>query len=162
MKLDYKQLLETAGVVTVVLSLIFVALEIQQNNKISNATLEYELRRDYAELNELRLEDNQFLEFIVKMEDPRYEMSVLEQERAESLVRRIGNTWNATHKAYSLDLLSDDSYNGLITNEIPRVISKYPALLPIFKEVWDYPQNRYYPSELGEYVHEVIAENDNK
>ena len=57
MKLERKQLIELVGALSIVASLVFVAVEIRQSNRIAVATAENEVRAATRELFLLTIED---------------------------------------------------------------------------------------------------------
>ena len=67
MSLRKSTFLEISGMVAVVLSLLFVGYQIQQANRITIVTTEYELRNNYSSLNELIIGNQELAQLFVNI-----------------------------------------------------------------------------------------------
>ena len=61
-----KDAIEAAGIVAVIASLLFLAFEVRQTNRIAVASIEIGLRNGYSEINRGVYSDNGIAELLVK------------------------------------------------------------------------------------------------
>ena len=84
MNLTTKQSLEILGVLSVVLSLLFVAFEIRQTNQIAMVATEIEIRNNFSELNEAMFSDPDLSVLLEKCADPDYQPLIGEYTQLRS------------------------------------------------------------------------------
>ncbi len=60
---------EAAGIVALLASLIFLAMEISQSNKIAIASIQYDILSDYNEYHRQVLVDPEVAEFVAKLKN---------------------------------------------------------------------------------------------
>ena len=75
---DIKDTVELVGIIAVVLSLLLVAYEVRQSNRIAQATTTYEIGRDVNQFNELGYSDPEFAALLVNLRDPEFKPSKVE------------------------------------------------------------------------------------
>lgn len=122
------------GLISVVASLLVVAYEIRQTNQIAIVTAEIELRNNYSDLNELMATDRDLIDLLVKVEDPKYEMSRSEFIRLRSFGFRFLNIWIASEIAYENDMLPESSFQ-VVLDDIDHTIRDASYMQPVFKEI---------------------------
>ena len=76
MNLDRNGVIEIVGIMTVVLSLLFVAYEIRQSNAIAIGTTSYELSRNWMSSNELIITNPELRSLVVKLTDKDYVLTI--------------------------------------------------------------------------------------
>ena len=140
MKIDSNKLVELVGVLAVVLSVLFLAYEVNQSNKIAIATMEYEIRNNLTTLNELGMTDTAWAELSVNMGNPDYKMTAVERFKAGHFMSRMVNIWQATAEAYDRGLVSETTYNLLVKNDIRWFVFSRPAIHDsLYKFIDAYP-----------------------
>ena len=150
MKDSMKHNMELIGITAVVLSLLFVAFQIRQSNRIAIAATEIEVSNNFASLNELMMEDREFVKLFIRGREEDMEFSDVERTVYASFVRRLTNIWRGIETAYQNGMLPESTY-GLLLDDARAVISDSG---PVAREIWrdtldDYPS-------LGEtelYIH---------
>lgn len=125
--------IEMVGIIAVVLSLLLVAYEVRQSNRIAQATTTYEIGRDVNQFNELGYSDPEFAELLVKLRDPEFKPSAVEAMRVRLLANRFVNLWTIQEKAYRNGLLSDEQF-AMTKADVVTVMVAFPAL----NEIWKY------------------------
>jgi len=100
MKIDKNQIVELIGVLAVILSVLFLAYEVKQSNRIALASMEYEIRNNFTALNELGMTDTAWAELSVNMVNPDYKLTAIDQFKVNSFMSRLTNIWQATTEAY--------------------------------------------------------------
>ena len=139
MNISRLQWIEIVGVISVVLSLLFVAFQIQQANQIAIVSNELDIRENMASVNEIVMTDREFAALLNKTTDPDYVGTPEEDEQLRGLVLRMLNVWIPAETAYDSGMLPKDSYE-LVLNDIDAIFKRYPSLRQPFREALDnYP-----------------------
>ena len=68
----YRQVIEILGLSEIVFSLLLVGYQIQQANRIADATTLYEIVRDVNQFNEIGMTDPTFAALLVKLESAEF------------------------------------------------------------------------------------------
>ena len=133
------QMIEAVGVVSVVISLLIVAYEIRQTNKIAIVTAEIELRNNYSELNEFMATDHELAELLVRIADAEYQTSAAEHLRVRRFCFRNLNIWIASEIAFDNDMLPPSSFQ-IVLDDISHILRTAPYMHHYFMEILDnYP-----------------------
>jgi len=133
------QIVEIIGVVSVALSLLFVACEIQQTNRIAIVSTEIEIRNNYSELNELMISDSDLAKLIEKAADPDYQPLAGERTQLRSLAFRFMNIWLASEIAYQNGMLPEPSFL-IVLDDIGYLLDEGAYMRIQFREILDnYP-----------------------
>jgi len=123
----------------VLVGIIFLSLEIQQSNRIATANTEIEIRNNFSSVNESIYSDPYVSDLLVKLGDHQAILGDSEKLRFGSFIRRMMNVWLAIETAYENDMAPEETYN-LIEDDIRGMFGRYPAGLPIWREVYgSYP-----------------------
>ena len=139
-----RETIELVGIVAVVLSLLLVAYEVRQSNRIAQATTTYEIGRDVNQFNELGYSDPEFAELLVKLRDREFEPSAVEGMRVRLIANRFVNLWAIQEKAYENGLLSDAQF-AMTQADVRTVLEVFPALLESWEGVYrDQPRLKDY------------------
>jgi len=125
---------ELVGIIAVVLSLLLVAYEVRQSNRIAQATTTYEIGRDVNHFNELGYSDPKFAALLVKLRDPEFKPSRVEAMQVRLLANRFMNLWTIQEKAYRNGLLSDVQF-AMTKADVVTVMGAFPALIEYWKYV---------------------------
>ena len=118
---------EIVGIVSVVISLLFVAYQIQQSNKIAKVTTEYEIRNNHSSSNEIAMSDQNFANLLFKSTDPAFKPEGGELAQLVAFTLRSVNFWAAAGTAYENGLLTDDTYE-FVLDDIRNFINSMPGL----------------------------------
>ena len=136
---------EAIGILAVVASLGFLALQVKQGNDIAQANMRYGLLMAHNEFHDLVVADAEVGELLSRMRDSESEFTDGERERVGAIANRMFNQWNAVHGAYVTGQIPQSVYDNLSAS-VPRVMSLYPAAIPFFEELLAaYPGVRDYP-----------------
>ncbi len=134
MNLNRNGVIETVGIMAVVLSLLFVAYEIRQSNAIAIGTTSYELSRNWMSSNELIITNPELRSLVVKLTDKDYVLTIDPNELELSLAyaRRLLNVWIAIEDAHHQGIVSDAIYS-LAGKDVISVLNRRPGLIPLYK-----------------------------
>ena len=136
--------IELVGIIAVVLSLLLVAYEVRQANRIAQATTTYEIGRDVNQFNELGYSDPDFAALLVELRDPEFKPSKVKAMQVRLLANRFVNIWTIQEKAYRNGLLTDEQF-AMTKADVVTVIGAFPALVWHWKRVLrDQPGLREY------------------
>ena len=142
--------MQVIGIFAIILSLMFVAYQIQQTNQIAIVSTEIEIRNNYAELNETMYSDRELSVLIEKAADPNYQPLPGEYTQLRSLAFRFMNIWLASEIAYKNDMLPEVSFH-IVLDDIGFLLQTMPYLKQLFRELLD-----NYPSWENTEVAETI------
>ena len=139
MKMTRIQIAEIAGVISVVLSLLFVAFQIQQTNQIAIVTAEIETRNNYSDLNEAMFSDNKLASLIERASDPEFQPAVGEDTQLRSLAFRFMNIWLVSEIAFRNGMLPQSS-SQIVLDDIKYVLKTEPYMRRYFRLILEnYP-----------------------
>ncbi len=132
MVLNSSRIVEIAGFLAVIASLLFVAYEIRQSNRIALGTTAYEIQRNWISINDLVATDEELVALFIKLTDDNAELSASERIQAAAFARRFIYTWIAVQEAYDNGLVSDSVYQ-MAVDEVRNVLTGRPKLNELFK-----------------------------
>ncbi|MEM7280066.1 MAG: hypothetical protein AAF438_00345 [Pseudomonadota bacterium] len=136
--------IEIIGIFAVVLSLLLVAYEVRQSNRIAQATTTYEIGRDVNQFNELGYSDPEFAALLIKLMDADFEPSNVDALRIRLIANRFMNLWTIQEKAFRNGLLTEAQF-AMTKADVVTVMQVFPALLVRWKDVLrDQPLLREY------------------
>ena len=141
MKNIWKQSIESVAVLGVLFSLLLVAYQIQQANRIAVATIEIEVSNNFSSLNEFYMSHPEIAEAQRKA-DSGDELTYGERMLLGQWVRRMLNLWRTLETSYKKGVLPESTYqimfadvrsiigsSGLERRRIWRdVLDNYPSL----------------------------------
>lgn len=131
--LDRKSITETLGFLAVIASLIFVALELRQANKIAIGTTSYEINRNWMALNDLYVTNSDVRSLIIALADREFvPKDEAQAEQAAAYARRLVNNWIAIEEAHANGIVSDALYS-IAAADVKAVLAKRPGLLRTFE-----------------------------
>jgi hypothetical protein len=124
---------EAAGIVTLLASLVFLAMEINQSNKIAIASVQYDILSDFNEYHRQVLADPEVAEFISKLEYANdTALSPAENTRAHAFVTIFINLWFAIQTAHDNGQLTDGDFQVYL-EDARHAMHRYPRAVPYFK-----------------------------
>lgn len=124
-----RRIIEVAGLSAVVMSLLLVAYQIQQANRIAEATTLYEIVRDINQYNDMVLGDPAIADLIVELGRPTFSPSESQAKQVQALADRLLNNWVVQEVAYRNGLF-DETQLSLTRNDVLGSMEDLPALLP--------------------------------
>jgi hypothetical protein len=117
----------------VLVGIMFLALEIQQSNRIALATTEISVRSQYKTNNELILANDVVAELLVKAYDANAEFSDAEIEKLYAFWFAHVNTWMSIEIAYKNGMLPRTTFEFAL-EDVRSLLLGYPALQPIARD----------------------------
>ncbi|PCI76244.1 MAG: hypothetical protein COB20_11145 [SAR86 cluster bacterium] len=154
MNISMTQLFEAAGILAVVISLLFVAYQIQQANLIARVTTEYEIRNNHAEFNQSIFTNPDIASFLGSKFDPPAESGMTQGEYVQGIafaIRSI-NIWTAAETAFKNGMLSESTYNFMI-DDIRYTLAADPGMRLFYRDTI-----AVFPSQSGMDVIKLATE----
>jgi hypothetical protein len=156
MKWTSKQTVETIGVLAVVFSLLLVAYEVRQANRIAVVNTEFDLRNRYQATNIALLNNPDMVDFMIRMNTSGEPLEGPDEVRAMAWTFLRLNTWVATAIAYESGVTTEQTYQNILDN-IDNVIGMSS---PEMRQIWRTSINKF-PSLKGtqifEYANSALA-----
>ena len=121
---------EIFGALAVVVTLLYLAKQISQANRISIVTGARELQQKYADFYTLVATDPDIKSLVTRLRDPNYVVqSEEEEEQIESFTLLLLGIWQASAIAYEQGQI-DKSMYGVYRDDVEVKLSKWPGLRP--------------------------------
>ena len=127
-----RPLIEAVGAVAVVVSVLFLAVQIKSSNDIAEAAIRYDLLMANNEWQDLVASDDDLGELLDRLRDAEIELSGGDRERARAIAYRLANQWAAVHAAYAMGQIPRWVFDGYSVDVSSR-IDLYPGLVPFFR-----------------------------
>ena len=132
-RLTIRTAAEAVGILVLLGSLIFLAMEINQSNKIAIASIQYDILSDYNEYHRLVVADPELAEFISELKETGgAAFGPAEEVRAHSYVTHFINLWYVIHTAHDNGQLTDETFQTYL-EDARHTMLKYPRAIPYFK-----------------------------
>ena len=132
-------IIEILGIFTVIVSLLFVAYEINQANKIAMVDSEQAIWENFSAINELIMGNTEFAQLMHNMTDEDAVFSDNDLEKVRALVRRLTNAWSAAENSYNSGMLTEQTYQ-LLYDDVRNLLITYPGSRQAWRELLDlYP-----------------------
>lgn len=137
MKWNSKLIAEAAGMLALIFSLLLVAFEIRQANRIAVVNTEFALREAYRETNLALLNNPDMVEFVVRLTTIGEPLEGPDEVRAMAWTYLHLNTWLATALAHENGVSTEETYGNILDN-IENVIGRAsPEMRRIFRRSID-------------------------
>jgi hypothetical protein len=149
-EIDAFQIVALIANVGVIAGIVFLALELRQANRIAVASTEISIRSNLSALNESIYGSEGLSRLLAKASDADADLAPEEVIRMESFVRRLLNAYLALETAHFSGLAPKMTYES-IENDIRGILSSWPALRPIFRQIAD-----LYPAQESSSVYQML------
>lgn len=142
-------LAELIGIIAVILSLLFVAFELRQSNRIAIGNAELAMAALNADVNRVIFESDGNDALFVKLSSRNPNLTPEEYQRASYIAYMHFNRWNATQRSHDNGLVSDRTLE-IELMDAGYVLERLPGLASIFLEFIDaYAQTENDLSAIG-------------
>ena len=129
MSIDTRHIVELIGGLAIVISLVFVGLELRQANVIAGRESRTEMSIEAIDLNRLTLEDASTASLRVKLRDLPANLTDEEAEQALALAWMYVWFWAAINSSVEAGLVPDEVVS-IYTENVRLVFQNYPGLCP--------------------------------
>jgi hypothetical protein len=156
MKLDNRQAIEIIGVTAVVLSVLFLAFELRQSNRIAIAATEIEIRNSFDSMNAAIYSDAEIAEIIEKATLGTATLEPIEERRLWAWLVQTVNVYMSVEIAFENGMIPIETYN-VIFDDILWLVHDLPASRPLLRTIVnDYPALK--ETEVVMFLDEKLAE----
>ena len=141
-----REVVEIVGVISIVASLLLVAWEIRQSNRIAAAEIEMELAHGFNAMNMSRATTPDFAKLFPKMSAPgSHLVTATEESQLRGLAWHYVNLYFVAQIAHNNGLLGAsrlDTYRL----DLQQTLDRFPGLHPAFLQIYDaFPEMRNMP-----------------
>lgn len=138
-----REIVEIVGVISIVASLLLVAWEIRQSNRLASAEIEMQLAQGFNAMNISRATTPDFARLFPKMSAPdSHLVTATEESQLRGLAWHYVNLYFAAQIAHDNGLLDArrlDTYRL----DLQQALDRYPGLHPAFLQIYDaFPEIR--------------------
>lgn len=110
---NWREIVEIVGVVSIVGSLLLLATEVRQSNHIANAAIEMSMTQEYNAINFERATNADFAKLYAKMGDPASHLiTATEQEQMRGLAWHYSNIYWLAQTAHDNGLMPEEQLQG--------------------------------------------------
>jgi hypothetical protein len=122
------------GIIAILISLIFLAFEIRQSNRIAISTVQYELSAQQNEFLRLIFENEEIAAFIARFgTDDDIDLTDTEIARVNAWVMHRLNVLASVDLAYQNGQFAEDNYRSYVAG-YKSLLLRYPQLAPFHKQ----------------------------
>ena len=134
-----KEIVEIVGLVTIVASLLFLAIEVRQSNRIAIASTEIGIRTLYAEQNRNISSNIDVARLLSKAKNPDSDMSEVERLQLLTIAMDGLNVWLSIETACDNEMVQAATCAELV-DDIRTNVSSFPGMQPVWRSLLeDYP-----------------------
>ena len=131
MNIDTQKIVELTGFIAVVVSLLFVAFELRQSNRIAIGNAELAMSALNADVNRVIFELEENDEVFVKLTTKDSDLTPEEYQRAIYIAYMHLNRWVATERSFENGLLSETTFLTEF-DDVTFLFQRMPGFAPIF------------------------------
>ena len=117
---------ELVGALAVVVTLIYLAVQIRQSTNQSAANMASTVLNEYNRLQEIVISDQQISETLLRMKTDQ-ELSPLQETQLEAYCNRLGTHWFQIQLGYERGLVDEAIYKTMC-QDVERIVRDYPGL----------------------------------
>jgi len=133
MKWNSRQFVEAIGLSAVVLSLLLVAYEIRQANRIAVVNAEFELRSSYQATNIALLDNPDMVDFTIRLQTSGEQLEGPDKVRALAWTYIHLNGWVAMALAYENGVTTEETYGNILDNIEGAIGRSSPEMRAIWR-----------------------------
>ena len=129
---NWREIVEIVGIVSIVGSLLLLAMEVRQSNRIASTELEVQLIGLFNENNMERAFNAEYAKLVAKLQNPdAHLITATEQQQMRGLAWHYVNTFYVAQTAHNNGLLTESQLADY-AEDLQSIIEQYPALVPHF------------------------------
>ena len=137
--------------ITVVVSVLYLAVQIRQTNQISRSAVVSELQKKYIDFYNVVLSNEDLATLLAKLTDPDYKTeSGPENQKLEILAMLTGSIWFSAQTSFDQGLITTETFKAYCEGVTAR-LEQWPAMRPYLLKMF-----RRYPSQAGKPIFQPI------
>jgi len=135
-RIQFRETVEILGVISIVSSLLLVAWQVRQSNRIADTDIKIQLTQEYNELHRIRLTSPELAKLYPKLASPRNHLiTATESSQMEGLAWHYVNIYSSAQAAYDSGLLSREQFEIYIAGAT-WLVDAYPGLHTHFIKIY--------------------------
>ncbi|MCG8414158.1 MAG: hypothetical protein MI746_08050 [Pseudomonadales bacterium] len=123
---------EVVGAITVLVTLIYLARQVRQSNRIAIASAEIALREAANGIYKSITDESEYASLVAKLAADSSNLSPTEEQQAIAFVGLNINLWSAVTRAHDQGLITDYTLNNYVT-DVDATLNMYPGSAKFFK-----------------------------
>jgi hypothetical protein len=120
----------------VILGILFLAIELQQSNRIAVATAEADIRSKYIDLGTTEIENLELLQSLLTLRSSQEELTPIQDLMIRRYTRNTSTFFMGVESAYDSNLISQPMFDSYI-NIATLTINGFPELAPYFLSIFE-------------------------
>ncbi len=130
---------EIGGAIVVIATLVYLARQVRQSNRIAIASTEISVRESFNLVNQSIYTETGTAELLVKATDLNTELNEVDSLKLYHLIIRGLNQWLSVEIAFANGMVPADTHR-VIFDDMRAFLEAYPAIRPICRKAIDnYP-----------------------
>jgi hypothetical protein len=125
--------IEGVGLVAVVVSVLFLAMQVRQANQIARAETSREIIALFNEFHDVVLSEPEVAQLLVALTSASPELTPTQAVQARHLATRFVNAYNSVHDAHVEGLANDEMHDAYAAS-IVAYMEEYPGLAPYLRD----------------------------
>jgi hypothetical protein len=132
----WRELVEIVGVVAIVASLILVASELRQANRIAAAQTQQHISENFNVINSARATDPEFAKLFPKLEAPESHLiTATDASQIRGISRHLVSVYSTIHSAYENGLIGRKIRDAYIA-DLAYTLERWPAIRSDFVDLY--------------------------
>ncbi|MDH3747496.1 MAG: hypothetical protein OER97_04765 [Gammaproteobacteria bacterium] len=134
---NWREIAEVVGIVSIVASLLLLAMELRQSNRIARAEVELELAATYRDIHAARYTDADFAQLFPKIEAPQAHLiTATDNSRMQALAWNLANVYWSAQIAFDKGLL-DQAALARYQHDVDITLQRWPGLQQHFVDFYE-------------------------
>jgi hypothetical protein len=130
------QRLNLIGNIAVIAGIVFLAVELQQSNQIARASIEMEVKSNFAVINQSIYSDPALAELLEKCVVPDPTLTRVERRQLSAFVFQLVNNWLAIEEAFANSMVTQATYDSVEDN-VRFILMTFPGMSSFIQEMLD-------------------------
>jgi hypothetical protein len=132
-----REFVEIVGIISIVASLLLVAWEIRQSNRIAAAEIEMQLAQGFNEMSISRATEPDFAKLFPKLRSPgSHLVTATEESQLDGLAMHFMRLYSAAQIAHDSGLLTAQRLD-MYRLDLQQTLDQLPGLHPALLEIYD-------------------------
>ncbi len=125
---NLREIAEVIGIVSIVATLLLVAGELREANRVAKTDVKLRLAESYFSVHARRVSDPDFAQLFLKIEAPdRHLITATDRSRMRALAQQLASVYRSIQLAYDQGTLDEDDV-AWYAEDIARTIDGWPGL----------------------------------
>lgn len=127
---NWREIVEIVGVIGIVASILLLAMEVRQSNRIASSEIELEIAAGFNVENHERAFNPEYARLYAKILDPdSHLITATEQQQMRGLAWHYINMFYAAHRAHNNGLLTDETFQAYV-DDMAGNVQRFRGLAP--------------------------------